>query len=220
MALIASDLQDLREKIEDLSTHPDNARRGNVDLIKASLLHFGQIRPIVTTDDGVIVAGNHTFRAAQELGWEEIAAVRVTMNEQEAEAYLLVDNKTSDAATWDDQGLLTVLERMQDNNMLEHTGFTADDLEDLQNALDSVAITEQEPFQGTYAEPAEETAARWEGRDEGRNREVVFLLPHADFETFMENVAKLKGIYEEESSARCIFRAVASAVMRLPEPVS
>jgi ParB-like chromosome segregation protein Spo0J len=215
MALIASDLQDLREKIEDLSTHPDNARRGNIELIKASLLHFGQIRPIVTTDDGVIVAGNHTYRAAEELGWEDIAAVRVTMSEEEAEAYLLMDNKTSDAATWDDQGLLAVLERMQDSNMLQHTGFTADDLEDLQNALDAVAVTEPEPFQGGYAEPEAETAARWEGRDEGRNREVVFLLPHADFETFMEAVQKLKRGYDEESSARCIFRAVTEAVQEL-----
>lgn len=198
--------------MDDLSPHPDNKRKGDVDLIKTSLLHFGQVRPIVCTDDGVIVAGNHTYRAANELGWNEIAAVRVTMSEQDAEAYLLMDNRSADRATWDDEGLVEVLERMQDQDMLQFTGFSMDDLEDLQNAIESVTVTEEEAFTGGYAEPEEETAARWEGREEGRNREVVFLLPHTDFESFMEAVAKLKHQYEEDSAARCIYKAVTEAV--------
>jgi ParB-like chromosome segregation protein Spo0J len=212
MDTISPDLQDLKEKVEDLSLHPDNPRRGDVELIKRSLSHFGQIRPIVTTDDGVIIAGNHTFRAALELGWTEIAAVRVTLSEDDAEAYLLMDNKAADSATWDDAGLLSVLDRMASKDMLEVTGFSVDELEDLEAAIATVNETEHEEFTGDYAEPEGATAERWEGRDEGLNREVVFLLPHADFEKFMDNVGQLKTIYDKESSARCIYIAVENAV--------
>jgi hypothetical protein len=208
MATISPDLQDLTERLEDLSLHPDNARRGDVSMIKASLEHFGQVRPIVCTDDGVIVAGNHTFRAAQELGWQEIAAVRVHMSEQEAEAYLLVDNRTADAATWDDVGLLAALERMQQSDLLQYTGFSVDDMEDLVSAIESVPETDPETFTGDYAEPEEVTAARWEGREEGKNKEVVFLLPEEDYNIFIERINNLKGRFGLTSYSRTIFAAV------------
>jgi hypothetical protein len=210
-ARISTDLQDLVEPIEDLSPHEDNPRRGDIDRITRSLERFGQVRPIVCTDDGVIIAGNHTYLAAQNLGWPQIAAVRVTMTEDEAEAYLIADNHASDGATWDDENLVRVLEDLRSKEMLEWTGFTHDDLDDLIAAIDAVPETSPEEFTGDYAEPPEVTAARWEGRNEGMNREIVFLLPEEQYEEFIGHVKRLKEFLEEESMAQTIFRVIREA---------
>ena len=68
-----------RAKIESLLPDPSNVRRHdqrNIDTIKASLAKFGQQKPIVVGHDGVVIAGNGTMQAAQELGWESIEIVR------------------------------------------------------------------------------------------------------------------------------------------------
>ena len=46
--------------LDTLNPDPDNARSHNarnLDTIKASLTEFGQQKPIVVTEDGVVVAG-------------------------------------------------------------------------------------------------------------------------------------------------------------------
>ena len=50
-----------------LQRFPGNARRGNVEEIRASVRRLGQYRTIVVRDTGdglVILAGNHTARRA------------------------------------------------------------------------------------------------------------------------------------------------------------
>lgn len=194
--------------LELVKPHPKNARRGNVEMIKASLERFGQVRPILVNADNVILAGNHTYQAAKELKWKFINIVKVDMSEADQRAYLLADNKTADAATWDDAGLIEALEYLSQNSTLEGTGFTQDDLDDLTASIEAVSHTEIEPFEGDYAEPPEATAARWEDRNEGQNKEVVFLLPIEDYEVFIDNIQKLKLKYATESMARAVYEAV------------
>jgi ParB-like chromosome segregation protein Spo0J len=194
--------------IDVVYPHPQNPRRGNLDKIKDSLSRFGQVRPIVVNDKNVILAGNHTYRAMKEMGHQFINIVQVDLSDDEAKAYLLADNRTADAATWDDEALIAALEDLQANSELAGTGFTQDDLDDLLSAMDRTKFTEPEPFTGDYAEPPETTEARWADRNEGQNREVVFLLPNEDYETFMDNVQKLKLRYATESMASCVYEAV------------
>jgi hypothetical protein len=196
--------------IDTVKPHPKNPRRGNVQRIMASLERFGQVRPIVVNGDNVIIAGNHTYQAMRELGHKFINIVRVDLNDQDAQAFLLADNRTADAASWDDEGLISVLEDLTSNSSLDGTGFTQDDLDDLLGAIEDVntaSYTTIEEFEGDYAEPPEVTAERWEGRNEGQNREVVFLLPHEDYEEFIASVNKLKLKYATDSMARAIYEA-------------
>jgi hypothetical protein len=207
--MISQELEGMAIPLQELVTHPGNPRRGSIDTIKHSLERFGQVRPIVVQhEDGVILAGNHTFLAASELGWEKIAVVFVDLPEDEATAYMLMDNRSGDLATWDDVGLYDVLAQLHSKDMLEATGFTLDDMEDLQAALDSVPMTEPEPFTGGFTETAEETAERWTERNEGANKEIVMLLPKEDYGIFMDAVAHLMEYYEETSQARTIYQAV------------
>ena len=60
-------------RISALTLDPCNARRHgaqNIEAVKSSLRRFGQQKPIVVDEDGVIVAGNGTVAAARELGWD------------------------------------------------------------------------------------------------------------------------------------------------------
>jgi hypothetical protein len=213
VSAIATKLRDLAEPVGNLtpwggSGKGVNPRQGEVGKIMESLQRFGQVRPILAQDDGTIVAGNHTYEAAKRLGWEEIAVVRVNLSDAEAQAYLVADNRIPDGATYDDQALIGILQELEENGSLEGTGFTNDDLEDLIAAVEGAQQTEPEPFGGGYAEDPSVTAARWEGRDEGQKREVVFLLPHADFETFKECVTDLKRKYDTDSMATAIYEAI------------
>lgn len=194
--------------LDVIKQHPGNPRRGNIDKIRDSLERFGQVRPIVVNRDNVILAGNHTFQAMKEMGEQFISVVQVDLDQQESKAYLLADNRSADAATWDDVGLIAVLEDLQSNSTLTGTGFDQDDLDDLLAAIERNSFTEVEEFTGDYIEPPEDTEARWADRNEGQNREVVFLLPNEDYEVFVENIQKLKMKYATESMAQVVYECV------------
>jgi hypothetical protein len=108
---IIEGLRSLAVPVVNVEYLPDNARRGDVDRVARSLNAFGQRKPIVCRRTGVdvqgrptgiIIAGNHTYRAAVEkLGWSEIAAVWTDDDNMTARAYGLADNRTGEVATWD-----------------------------------------------------------------------------------------------------------------------
>jgi len=93
-------------QITDLTPDPENARLHddkNLKAIQGSLKEFGQRKPIVITEAGVIVAGNGTVEAAKRLGWTEIEAVRVPgdWTPNQIKAFALADNRTAELASWD-----------------------------------------------------------------------------------------------------------------------
>lgn len=87
--------------VEELSTHPKNPRIGNVEEIAKSLERFGQQRAGLALPDGTLVSGNHTFKAAVSLGWTHFACDASDLDEAEAEAYLVADNRLADLGGYD-----------------------------------------------------------------------------------------------------------------------
>jgi ParB-like chromosome segregation protein Spo0J len=86
-------LRELLVPLAALERHPQNPRRGRVHEIAESLGRFGQVRPVLAHGHR-IVAGNHTYLAAADLGWTHVAVVQHTFaDDQEARAYLLADNR-------------------------------------------------------------------------------------------------------------------------------
>jgi hypothetical protein len=95
-------------QIKDLTPDPANARQHddkNLKAIQGSLKKFGQRKPIVITEDGVIVAGNGTVEAAKRLGWLEIQAVTVPddWTPEQTKAFALADNRTAELAAWNSE---------------------------------------------------------------------------------------------------------------------
>jgi ParB-like chromosome segregation protein Spo0J len=122
-------------KVADLSLDPSNVRkhsRRNLDAIKASLRKFGQQKPIVIDAKGIVLAGNGTLTAAQELGWTEISATRTELTGVEATAFAIADNRTAELAEWDD-ALTDVLKSLAGEGFdLNDIGFSADDIKDVE----------------------------------------------------------------------------------------
>lgn len=121
-------------KITELSLDPSNVRkhgRKNLDAIKASLRKFGQQKPIVVDAKGIVIAGNGTLTAAQELGWTEIEIVRTQLEGVEATMFAIADNRTAELAEWEDS-LAEVLQKLQaDGHDLGELGYDQNDRDEL-----------------------------------------------------------------------------------------
>lgn len=121
--------------ITELRPHPRNPRNGDTHAIAASLQVNGQYRPIVVARGGVILAGNHTYAAAMELGWEKVAAVHLDVDPDSPEAHriMLADNRTADLGQYDEGLLLDLLRGLPE---LDGTGYLRADLDHLMELLD------------------------------------------------------------------------------------
>lgn len=131
-------LQVVQIPLADLHPHPMNARRGNVGLIAESLRELDQYRPVVvnrgtrTGRPNEILAGHHLVLAATELGWTEVAATYVDVDDAEGTKIMLADNRTSDVATYDDALLAELLASLPD---LAGSGYHQEDLDALEALL-------------------------------------------------------------------------------------
>lgn len=121
---IPATLDQLRVPIDTLKPYRRNPRRGDIGAIAASLQHHGQYRPVVVrTKTSEVLAGNHTLLAARQLGWTEIAATFVDVDAKAAAKIVLIDNRASDLAGYDDQALAELLTGLDD---LAGTGYDAE----------------------------------------------------------------------------------------------
>ena len=116
-------------RILELTPDPNNARQHddkNLKAIMGSLKEFGQRKPIVITEAGVIVAGNGTVEAAKRLGWLEIQAVKVPSEwtAERTKAFALADNRTAELAAWSPEVLASQLLELEEANFaIEDFGF-------------------------------------------------------------------------------------------------
>lgn len=121
-------------QLEDLKQYPNNPRKGNVKLIAESLQNYGQYKPItVNKRTGEILAGNHTYLAARELGWKSIAVAYVDVDEPTAAKIVAIDNRSTDLGEYDNNILLELLGNLPD---LDASGYDQSDLDDLKALLE------------------------------------------------------------------------------------
>lgn len=132
--------------ITELNLHHKNARIGDVDTIKGSMVANGVYKPIVvnkgtyTGRPNEVLAGNHSLKAMRQLAeenptdprWQNIAVWLVDVDDERATRILLADNATADKGTYDQAGLLELLEAVDHD--LDGTGYTYEDLDALREA--------------------------------------------------------------------------------------
>ena len=129
----------MKVAIADLSLDPKNARKHsqrNLDAIAASLVRFGQRKPLVV-HRGVVLAGNGTLEAARSIGWTEIevSAVPDDWDDDTAKAYALADNRSAELAEWDEGELAKQLLELQDADWdITELGFEVPALADIEPA--------------------------------------------------------------------------------------
>ena len=132
----AEAIRPLLVPLESLTLDPENARRhpaSNIEAIAASLQAFGQRKPLVVlmAADGMVVAGNGTLEAARSLGWTHVAAVDSSdLSSDQARAYGLADNQTTDLSEWEATKLRDTLAKLPPI-LKAATGFSTEAVEAL-----------------------------------------------------------------------------------------
>ena len=147
--------------IAELDLDPANVRRhdaANLDAIRGSLKRFGQQKPIVVNEKGVVIAGNGTLTAARALGWDRIKIVRTELMGSEATAFAIADNRTAELATWDDGALVEQLSalELEDGALLEAAGFSSKELEGMVDDLVGLEPEKPQPQPAEMDEKADE----------------------------------------------------------------
>ena len=96
-------------KLSEIRPYERNPRiipQAAVDAVARSIQAFGFRQPIVVDGDGVILAGHTRYKAAQQLGLEEVPVVWQTdITDLQARGYRIADNKTAEISAWDREAL-------------------------------------------------------------------------------------------------------------------
>ncbi len=111
--------------LQDIMLDQHNARQhdaNNLKTIAKSLDRFGQQKPIVVDSSCVVIAGNGTVQAARTLGWTHIDVVQTELKGDEARAFAIADNRTTDLSGWNYTELIEQLGNFE-QDMQEIAGF-------------------------------------------------------------------------------------------------
>lgn len=110
--------------LEEIRLYEKNPRNNDdaVDAVAESIRQYGFKVPIVLDSDGVIVAGHTRYKAAVQLGMDKVPCVVADdLTPEQARAFRIADNKTSDLSTWDNKMLLEELQDISEDGLF--TGF-------------------------------------------------------------------------------------------------
>jgi hypothetical protein len=223
-----------------------NPKGHDIEAIKRSIRKFGFVNPAILDEStGQLVVGHGRIQALREmekanepmpngiildvgdidapdappLGWRAPVLRGVAFTDFEtAEAYLLADNRLTELGGWEDGLLKEVLDDLNTAGLLELTGFTQDDLEDL---IARVGVPELpvEPFGGTYAETPEELAQR-QAEAEAAGipglREVVMLLPATVHAEFVARTAAIRRRFDLPNNTQAVLYAIDHLWFHIP----
>ena len=106
--------------------------------VAQSITRFGWGAPILAReDDRRIIAGHTRYKAAQELGLEEVPVRFLNLNEEEATLLALADNKLGELASWDEVKLEEVIQELADEDVdLAGLGWDDDELGQILQTLE------------------------------------------------------------------------------------
>ena len=130
--------------IEKITPYENNPRLNNnsIDKVAKSIEEFGWQQPIVVDKNMVIIVGHTRYEAAKKLGLEEVPVIVAdNLNDKQAKAYRLADNKVADYSVWDNKKLLEELDELDDI----FTGFDESEIfRDVLDEKDNSVIEENE----------------------------------------------------------------------------
>lgn len=193
--------------VADLRPYHKNPRRGDLQAIAESLAKNGQYRAIVvnrgtkTKRKNEVLAGNHTYLAAQQLGWDTLAAHIVDVDEKAAGRIVASDNRTSDLAEYDDVALLQLLQDLGD---LEGTGWEPGDVDALLAELEGGDDSDEGDEKVKFKDKSE-----WEATS---RRLVILDYQLAQFVWVQDRLATLAEQMNEESNAAVVLRLIEEAM--------
>ena len=185
--------------LADLTRYPGNARKGDVEQIRASIRGQGQYRSLIVRDTGkqlVILAGNHTRDALHAEGYREARCEVITCADDEARKINIADNRVAEYGSYDDTALAELLAGLHGD--FDGTGWDADDYDDLLASLQKMPVLPPAPTEAAYAETPEQLQEREDRFADAQPktafgiREMVLVLPQSDYDEMQSLVTLIR----------------------------
>lgn len=205
--------------VDSLTEFQGNPRKGNVKELIESLKANGQYKPIVVQKSSqMIIAGNHLWKAAKELGWTEINIVEVDVDDSAAKKIVATDNRLADLGAYDERLLLDLLGDID----LTGTGYVPADVDDLLAMIEEQSTPE---WKIAGAESQHENvqirASLEERADRYAERTIRLLMceyPNHQYIWIIEALTELRQKYSVDNNAFAILHAVAEVTgLEIPE---
>tara|TARA_R110000824_G_scaffold96892_6_gene231680 strand:- start:4987 stop:5637 length:651 start_codon:yes stop_codon:yes gene_type:complete len=201
--------------VSDLTPDAENARLHddrNLEAIKSSLERFGQQKPIVVDSTMSVVAGNGTLEAAKMLGWTKISAVQTSLTKNEATAFAIADNRTTDLSQWDDAQMLKMVKQVNDDLGVEAVsaaGWTDDELQAIREQL-SVELETPSNNPSGFSKTLDEY-------ESASVRSLTFHFTIPQYEKIVEAFGDLMNKKEEHSHTGVIIAVLRDQGYEIPE---
>lgn len=195
--------------LDILKEFEGNPRKGNIKELKESLLANGQYKPIVVQKStNAILAGNHLWKAAKELNWEEINVVFVDVDDKQAKKIVATDNRMADLGTYDAELLIDLLEDID----LNGTGYVPQDLDDLLAQLEEQTEPEWAVAGAeSHHENVNQTPTLSERADRYAERTVRLLMceyPNNKYIWVVEQLTALREKFGIDNNAETILKVI------------
>lgn len=214
--MIAKDLEGLAVPLKELKLQKDNARVGDVEAIKRSYERFGQRKPIVAhKKTKTILAGNHQYQAAKDLGWDKIAVVWVEDDPETARAFSIADNRIGQLGDWDLESLVAAFDEL-DPGDFEAIGFSDIEVEDFRALLDEskmeeiVVIRKDDPDSNESSTYKKDTSYQEYLERYGNRgvRSVILYYPNEEYGRMVEDLDRVGELLGSPDNATTVQKLV------------
>ncbi len=151
--------------LSDIHPYENNPRQNDagVDAVAASIREFGFRQPIVVDTQGVIIVGHTRYKAALQLGLDQVPThVATELTPTQTKAYRIADNQTANLSAWDTDLLPIELAELQDLDFdLSLTGFSSDELLGFLNSEPEEGLTDPDDVPELPQEPTTQHGDVW-----------------------------------------------------------
>ena len=103
--------------------------------IKKSIEEFGYVDPVIVNADYTVIGGHQRLKVLKELGHAQIDVVVVDIPKDKEKALNVALNKIT--GEWDDARLVSLLQEIKADGMLEFTGFDEAEFDKLLNSANA-----------------------------------------------------------------------------------
>jgi ParB-like chromosome segregation protein Spo0J len=184
--------------LADLARWPRNPKAHDIPELRKSIVRHGFVLPLVEDETTrQLVAGHgrleallqmqadgepapRRIRVGKDGGWSVPVVAGVAFeSEQEAEAFLLADNRLVEAGGWDSEALNAMLSDLRDNDALTGTGWSEQEVDQL------LAAAQTETHRGPTVASREATY------DAGVIKQIVLYFKSAEFEPVLARLEKV-----------------------------
>ncbi len=171
-----------------------------IDVVLRSIDKHGFNQPIVTDENMRICVGHTRWLAAKKLCLKEVPVYVKKMTEAQFIAYNMADNKSSDYSEFDNELLSGLMKELRelDENMLDSTAFSSDEIKGLLDASDIEDLIEE----------IDVTAHTRTTSDKVHVKMVQLFYNELTFPKFIEMCEAIQEKAEKDNLTDTVFHAV------------